>query len=179
MTEKQKRILHKALELFSEQGFANTSTASIAQEAGVSEGLIFRHFQNKDGLLNAILNLGKEKAEALLEPMAAITDPKLRLKTILSIPFELVESEYPFWRLLYALKWQTDHYDSSISNKIDDLLIQTFREMGFKEPELEAQLVMVLIDGLAAAILLKRLNEIKKTHQIILKKYQLSYVDSA
>ena len=58
MTDKQQQILHCALELFSTEGYKGTSTSKIANKAGVSEGLIFRHFKNKDGLLQAIIDNG-------------------------------------------------------------------------------------------------------------------------
>ena len=48
MTDKQEKILQAALELFAKEGFKGTSTNKIAKKAGVSEGLIFRHFENKD-----------------------------------------------------------------------------------------------------------------------------------
>ena len=66
MTDKQVAILQTALKLFSNKGFYAVSTNLIAKEAGVSEGLIFRHFQNKVGLLNAVMQMGKEKVEPLL-----------------------------------------------------------------------------------------------------------------
>lgn len=47
-------IADAALELFSEQGYAATSTKQIAREAGVSEGLIFRYFPTKIALLRSI-----------------------------------------------------------------------------------------------------------------------------
>ena len=56
MTEKQKEILNSALKLIAKQGFQATSTRSIAKEAGVSEGLIFRYFQNKKGSLSGNLS---------------------------------------------------------------------------------------------------------------------------
>ena len=46
MTEKQISILESALELFSSKGFDAVPTSLIAKQAGVSEGLIFRHFKN-------------------------------------------------------------------------------------------------------------------------------------
>ena len=46
MTKKD-LILQKSLELFSINGFKGTSTRSIANEAGVSEGLIFKHLKTK------------------------------------------------------------------------------------------------------------------------------------
>ncbi len=55
MTEKQNTILTSSLKLFAKNGYEATTTRSIAQEAGVSEGLIFRHFQNKEGLLFGLM----------------------------------------------------------------------------------------------------------------------------
>ncbi|MEZ0374295.1 MAG: TetR/AcrR family transcriptional regulator [Candidatus Sericytochromatia bacterium] len=46
----QQRILAAALELFAERGYAATSTGAIAKQAGVAEGLIFKHFRSKKEL---------------------------------------------------------------------------------------------------------------------------------
>ena len=51
MTKKELRIINSAITLFAEKGFHATSTRLIAKNAEVSEGLIFKHFKNKDGLL--------------------------------------------------------------------------------------------------------------------------------
>lgn len=53
-TEKQKRILEAAVDIFAEKGFAASSTSEIAQKAGVAEGTIFRHYKTKKDLLLAI-----------------------------------------------------------------------------------------------------------------------------
>lgn len=55
LTPKQSLIFQSAIDLFSKQGYANTSTKEIAEHAGVSEGSIFRKFKNKEELLMAIL----------------------------------------------------------------------------------------------------------------------------
>jgi AcrR family transcriptional regulator len=41
--------------LFAEKGFSGTKTREIAERAGVSEGLIFKHFPSKEDLYAAIL----------------------------------------------------------------------------------------------------------------------------
>lgn len=51
LTPGQQRILGAALELFAEKGYAATSTGAIARQAGVAEGLIFKHFRSKKELL--------------------------------------------------------------------------------------------------------------------------------
>lgn len=45
-----KKIMHETLKLFSEQGYYPTTTKQIAEEAGVNELTIFRHFGSKSNL---------------------------------------------------------------------------------------------------------------------------------
>lgn len=49
------QIIDTALTIFAEKGFAGTRTREIAETAGISETLIFQHFQTKDGLIRAAL----------------------------------------------------------------------------------------------------------------------------
>ena len=44
------------MRLFSERGFRGTTTKEIAQAAGVSEAIIFRHFATKEDLYTAIID---------------------------------------------------------------------------------------------------------------------------
>jgi AcrR family transcriptional regulator len=45
-----------AVSLFSQKGFGGTTTREIAQAAGVSEAMVFRHFATKQELYSAILD---------------------------------------------------------------------------------------------------------------------------
>ena len=54
--ESRERILDAAEKLFIEQGYPNTSFAAIEREAGISRGSIPWHFQNKAGLLLAVVD---------------------------------------------------------------------------------------------------------------------------
>lgn len=47
LTPKQISILHAAIEVFSEKGYAAAATSEIAQKAGVAEGTIFRYYKTK------------------------------------------------------------------------------------------------------------------------------------
>jgi AcrR family transcriptional regulator len=55
MTEKQRRVVEAALEVFAERGFAGASTSEIAKRAGVAEGTIFRHYKTKKELLIGVV----------------------------------------------------------------------------------------------------------------------------
>jgi len=54
--ERRLQILKVAMRLFSQRGFRGTTTKEIAQAAGVSEAMVFRHFATKEELYSAILD---------------------------------------------------------------------------------------------------------------------------
>jgi AcrR family transcriptional regulator len=54
--ERRQQILAVAVSLFSKKGFRGTTTKEIAQAAGVSEAMVFRHFATKEELYAAILD---------------------------------------------------------------------------------------------------------------------------
>ena len=54
--ERRLQILRVAVSLFSRRGFRGTTTKEIAQAAGVSEAMVFRHFANKEELYSAIID---------------------------------------------------------------------------------------------------------------------------
>lgn len=54
--DRRYQILRIAVSLFSERGFRGTTTKEIAQAAGVSEAMVFRHFATKEELYSAILD---------------------------------------------------------------------------------------------------------------------------
>ncbi|MGC4378099.1 TetR/AcrR family transcriptional regulator [Fictibacillus sp. Mic-4] len=55
LTDKQKKIIAAAIEIFSEKGYSASSTSEIAKRAGVAEGTIFRHYKTKKELLISIV----------------------------------------------------------------------------------------------------------------------------
>lgn len=54
--DRRHQILHVAVTLFSQRGFGGTTTKEIAQAAGVSEAMVFRHYATKQELYSAILD---------------------------------------------------------------------------------------------------------------------------
>lgn len=52
---KKDQIIDAAIDLFSEQGFAETSTAEIAARSNVAQGTLFYHFKSKEGILHEVM----------------------------------------------------------------------------------------------------------------------------
>lgn len=69
------RILDAALDLFEEQGFDATAVPEVAKRAGVATGSIYRYFESKDDLVNALYRTWKQRyyEVVLTEPPARAT----------------------------------------------------------------------------------------------------------
>jgi AcrR family transcriptional regulator len=71
--ERRLQILKIAMRLFSQRGFRGTTTKEIAQAAGVSEAMLFRHFATKEELYSAILD-HKACLHDDLDPLQNVAD---------------------------------------------------------------------------------------------------------
>lgn len=67
------QILRLAVTLFSQRGFSGTTTREIAQAAGISEAMVFRHFATKEELYSAILDY-KACSDSTVDPCAVVAD---------------------------------------------------------------------------------------------------------
>ena len=173
MTEKKEKILQAALELFARDGFKTTSTSKVAKHAGVSEGLIFRHFDNKDGLLQAILQEGEERIKLIFSDIVFESDPQtLILKTLEAFsPAKMKEEEIEFWKLQYKIKWELEQYGEHKMEPLQLALTNAFTKLGFKEAEFEALRLLVEIDGLATRFFLMENFDFEPMLAFLKKKY--------
>ncbi len=64
--DRREQILLIASQIFSQKGFNGTTTKEIAEQVGVSEAIIFRHFPSKQALYSAILD---NKTTELMQPL--------------------------------------------------------------------------------------------------------------
>ncbi|MBI3397857.1 MAG: TetR/AcrR family transcriptional regulator [Deltaproteobacteria bacterium] len=55
--ERYAQVVKVAMRLFSQKGFKGTTTRTIAQQAGISEAIIFKHFAKKEDLYSAIIDM--------------------------------------------------------------------------------------------------------------------------
>ncbi len=66
--DRRRQIVEVAAEIFSLKGFNGALTKEIAERAGVSPAIIFRHFPNKEAIYSAILDHKvKQAAERIRE----------------------------------------------------------------------------------------------------------------
>lgn len=54
--QRREQIIEIAIQLFSQKGFNGVTTREIAAAAGITEAIIFRHFETKDQLYKAVID---------------------------------------------------------------------------------------------------------------------------
>jgi AcrR family transcriptional regulator len=173
MTDKKEKILYSALELFANGGFNATSTSKIAKKAGVSEGLIFKHFRNKKGLLEAIMNSAEEQITLLFTPILIETEPQVVIKKTIELPFSIQETEYNFWKLQFKLKWEDEYNMPQKMEPLNKKLTWAFTELNYKTPKLEAQLLSQVLDAISSEILKGNLTNRTELEEFLKVKYQV------
>lgn len=175
MTDKKEKILQAALELFAEEGFRPTSTSKIAKKACVSEGLIFRHFGNKDGLLEAIIKEGEEQAKILFADIVLETEPKEVIRKFFELTSKFVNTKdrEDFWKLQYKIKWEMEIYGEHKMEPLQLALTNAFKKLGYEKPELEAKLLLINMDGLATRFYLQKNFNVTELVEFMHSKYEL------
>lgn len=171
MTERKEKILESALELFANQGYNATATSKIAKKAGVSEGLIFRHFANKKGLLQAIMEEAEKRLKEILKPILEETDPAAVIRKTIELPFGVPKEEYDFWRLQFKLKWEEAYNKPEKIKPLIEKLVWAFSQLNFKDPEKEAALLVHCNDTISIEMLRGNLPDRAGFKSFLLEKY--------
>lgn len=83
--QRKEQLLETAAKLFAVQGYAGATTSQIAKAAGVTEPIIYRHFESKRELFIALIHRTSEQTIRLWErELGAAADPADRLKRLIN-----------------------------------------------------------------------------------------------
>ena len=169
MTKKE-QIAEAALDLFAKTGIEGTSTRAIAQQAEVSEALIFRHYTNKKGLVEFLLESLEQELINLLEPWK-ILEPKEQVKQLMELPFSIPAHLLPYLKFYYKLSWSNlsssrDPFDALLA-----YLTEALRSLGFAQPDVEAEITLAYVHGFAFSALNKKFNNTAQGLKSLRTKY--------
>src|ERR1700730_6037175 len=71
--ERRAAIIRAVRRAFAEKGFHGTTTRELAEAAGVSDGLLFKHFPNKEAIYAAMLvSCSQQLGAATFERLQAL-----------------------------------------------------------------------------------------------------------
>jgi AcrR family transcriptional regulator len=107
--ERKKQLLACAKQLFVTKGFQNTTTEKIAEAAGVTEPVLYRHFKSKQALFLEVL---QEIREATLTRWAAetagLTDPLAKLHAIADLYLGTTHAHAVEFRIMHRTLIEVD-----------------------------------------------------------------------
>ena len=131
MSDKREKIIAAAITLFHQQGFWNTSTASISKEAGVAAGTLFRYFATKEQLIDELfLEVKQEVADYMYMRVDSQADCRSKLWQIWSAYVEWNLKNAEKFRVLEQLE-VASRISNSVQLKVvgmNQLTIQIYKE---------------------------------------------------
>jgi AcrR family transcriptional regulator len=156
----QAAVLESTLALFARHGYAHTSTRRIAQEAGISTGLMYHYFASKESLLHAVFAQSMLTLSTLIKETLTASPPQTRLADLLRAMFALLAEDRAYWELFYMLRTQPaimrelgDGF-RTWTGQLRGIFAAELRQRGRREPELDAFLLYSLVEGTIQQFLL-------------------------
>jgi AcrR family transcriptional regulator len=102
--ERREAILEAAVKLFSQRGFRGTTTKELAAAVGVSEPVLYQHFETKRDLYAAIIDYkfqqGLDEFSRLLGDAAKKQDDRAFLRALATVIIRWFQEDPAYVRLL-------------------------------------------------------------------------------
>ena len=117
--KRREEILAVALDLFIRKGYAATRTLDISKAVGVSEGLLFHHFETKEKLYEELIRRGVKTPQSFFSLWAA--DP-LTFFEQAAVFLDVIKNQ-PITAKMFVLMYQAS-YSEAPSPVVKELLKQ-------------------------------------------------------
>lgn len=159
MTRKE-QIIETAIDLFAARSFESVSIQALAEASGVAQGLLYRHFKNKNDLLLHLVMMGMEQVQATLLPYKDETLGFREAFTAhISLSLQYLHTHYKLWKVLHATRQNTSlvhSLDISVNPRKEIIrpIKEKLQQEGVAEPKIHAWYIFTLIDGLTSLYLM-------------------------
>ncbi len=156
MGNKRERLLEEAKVQFIQRGYHGTSVKRVAMAAGIAEAYIINNFGSKDGMLKAVIEYGKQKAQELIGPIVLESNPAQRIINAHLFIYDIPPSEYGFWRLLFTLKLQNHDFQEEILVPLRESMTLAYQKLGYSKVSTRVDDYYVFLHGLTKKIILDK-----------------------
>lgn len=177
--ERKALIMLTALGLFAKNGFHGTTISSIARKAGISKGLLYNYFENKNDLIKTIIYSGLDKIDRLMDPDKDGVLTGDEMEYFLDRFFDMLQNDTSFWKLYFTLLVQepiiklVEERLAEYVKKYIQLLTAYFKANEFEDPYTEALMFGSMLDGIAINYIANsELFPVEKIKEKILQKYR-------
>ena len=158
--ERREQLLQASLPCFARRGYVGAGTRDLARAAGVTEPILYRHFEGKAGLFRAVVErAGDVLSEALDETVRGVRGAKERLKALAEGLPRILEQHRDALRVLNAAALVHEEPEilaaaSQSARRIGHALAAAFRGTGLRRGvRAETAGFLLLEVGLGAAML--------------------------
>lgn len=167
----RKKVLIAALKLFADQGFHGTTTAQIAQKAGVSEGTIYNYFKTKDDLLTQLLSpLFTEIKTDFVKQLDQYYQLDALVSFIISDRLAFIATNFDFFKLIFQEVLTGHELNAAIKKAVStqSSLPKIIQDLQKRIPEINSdlsaiQVARLILGPILAYIVQERLFKIKST----------------
>jgi AcrR family transcriptional regulator len=184
MTTKEK-ILQESMKLFSIQGFDSVSVRKIAEEVGVRDSALYKHFKSKQAIFDALVEESKERFFQKYEEIKIFEMDKRNLKDMCLNMFRF-QTENPwitmFRRMLILEQFKNPKMAEIYKNIFVDMpiqnqsrLFQTLIDMGVMA---DKNAEVMAVELYAPFFLYHTIEEDKQNLEILLKKHVENFIEN-
>lgn len=97
----RREILQAAKRLFAQKGFAATTIEEIAQQADLSKGAMYGHFDSKEDLFLSLIHEKNDELEHRIQEVAERPDdPLTRIRALIETQLGFFEDDKEFFQIL-------------------------------------------------------------------------------
>jgi AcrR family transcriptional regulator len=125
MKDKKSLLIEATIDLYSKEGFWNTTTAKIAKHAKVGTGTLFNYFPTKEALTDAVyLELKREMKNYILLDYSETQDTVLNIKH--------VWQRYSGWAMENPVRYSLLEQlwlSNQVSQEVEDRLLEELKFM--------------------------------------------------
>jgi AcrR family transcriptional regulator len=101
VAERRALIVEAAGRLFGERGYDDARLDDIAEAAGVTKPIVYRHFDGKRALYLSLLDRHRQDLDSFAGAIPAEGDLEQRLRAVLEVWIDYVETHSYAWKMLF------------------------------------------------------------------------------
>lgn len=128
--EKLEDILETGIEIFADKGLHGAGMASIAQQAGISVGVLYKYYANKEDFFQACLRHSLASLEGLLKEVTAQEDKLLNYSRQLIRALQSFSVRHPSHiRMYHQITSSSGELAAKLAGEIEGMSSRLYREL--------------------------------------------------
>lgn len=153
--KRREQLLDVATDLFAKSGYARATTAELAKTAGVTEPIIYRHFESKKALFIALIQrTARDTLDHWKQRLKDASDPTERLRRLIGENPMVQPEARKAYRVLIQAVTETDDQEIQRAVSTHFLNLHTFLLKELRDAQDERKVLRIFTPELLAWLLI-------------------------